>query len=312
MFQMKRDEKNTADVYMDAMFAMVAELPLVLVEADLGTGIGSLRFREQLPDHYVEVGISEANAVNVAAGLSANGFIPVVHSLAPFITRRAYDALVLSIAYSGLNCKVIGDRPGLYSELNGGTHFSVEDMGIMRNIPGFKVVEATDNAALAQLLPQVLKDPAPVYLRLTRKPYVIYDEEAEIIMGRANTLREGKDITIITHSVMAAVSLVAADILKEKGISARVIDMHTIKPLDVAAVEEAIRMGPVFTVENHSTIGGLGSAVAEVMAEHGNAPKLTRIGLADRFGVVGFMETMLEELGLRPEDVAAAIQAALR
>jgi transketolase len=312
MFALVRDNKITSDAYIETMFRLVKDLPIVLVETDLGYGIQSVRFRDELEGHFVEAGIAESNAIGIAAGLSANGFIPVAHSLAPFITRRCYDQLVLSIAYSGLNIKILGQGPGLYSELNGGTHFSIEDAGIIRNIPRFKIVDCADNVAIEKLLPQVMADPEPTYIRIARgAPYKVYEKDASFTVGKANVLREGTDATIMANSVMLAFSLAAAEMLEKEGISVRVLDMHTIKPIDREAVLAAAKIGPIITVENHSVINGIGSAVAEVLAEEGCGVRLTRLGLQDEFGVVGFMDTIAEELHLRPEDIAADVKKAL-
>nr|WP_122012728.1 transketolase C-terminal domain-containing protein [Maliibacterium massiliense] len=306
------EEKQGNVVYAETMIELAKEYPVVLVENDLGGASQSLLFRDAYPDRFVDVGIAESNSVGVAAGLSDNGYIPFIHSLTPFITRRCYDQLVLSIAYSGLNCKVVGTAPGIYSQLNGGTHLSVEDAGIMRNIPRFSVVDACDNTALRGLLPEITASPDPVYVRVCRdKPIKVYGEGATFKLGKANTLRQGKDATIIANSLMVAFSLEAADMLAKQGIEVTVLDMHTIKPIDRAAVLEAASRGPIVTAENGSVLNGLGSAVSEVLAEEGAGVKLRRIGIQDRFGVVGFIEDISEALKMRPCDIADAVRAVL-
>lgn len=234
--------------------------------------------------------------------------VPFVAPVTPFITRRCYDQTVISVAYSGLNVKVVGTRPGITSEQNGGTHFSVEDAGIMRNIPGFVVVDAADNTALKKLFPQVLEYPTPVYLRFGgHNVRVIYNEESEITIGKANVIRKGKDATIIANDLMVGYSLDAAEMLAEKGIDVEVIDMHTIKPIDKEAVINAAKKGRILKAENHSVINGLGSAVAEVIAESGVATKLARVGVQDRFGMVGWETDIGEELNMRPDDIVEAM-----
>ena len=161
------DERVGSRLFCDGLIALARELPIILVENDTGSALEANRFAEALPDRFVNCGIAEANSICISSGLSATGFIPVVHSHAPFITRRCYDQLYLSIGYAGQNCKVIGTTPGIYSELNGGTHLSIVDAAIMRDIPRFKVVDACDNVALEALLPQVMRDPDPTYFRLS-------------------------------------------------------------------------------------------------------------------------------------------------
>ncbi|MBP3371294.1 MAG: transketolase family protein [Clostridia bacterium] len=295
------------EVLADTMIELVKEgVDLVAIENDLRFTFTN-RFGEAYPDRFIEAGIAEANSIGIAAGMSEAGMTPVVHSLTPFITRRCYDQVVISIQYSGLKVKLVGTDPGIYSELNGGTHLSIEDVAIMRAVPGMVIVDAIDNTALANLSRQLLKDDRSCYLRMARKlPRKVYDENATFEIGKANVVTEGTDMTIIANGIMVAWSMDVAEELAKEGISVKVLDMHTIKPLDREAVIEAAKMGPVVTAENATIVGGLGSAVAEVIAEEGIATRFERIGIRDRYGVVGFIADISEELEMTPDHIKAA------
>nr|WP_122013231.1 transketolase C-terminal domain-containing protein [Maliibacterium massiliense] len=304
------DAKLGSEVVAEQMIALGAELPLVAIESDIRFFYAAA-FAQQYPERFIDCGIAESNTVGVAAGIAEAGMIPVIHSLAPFITRRVYDQLVVSIAYSGLNCKVLGDSPGLYAEINGGTHMCVEDVAIMRAIPRFIVADACDNEALRALLPQVMRHPDPVYLRVARKTYPVYERGATFTLGKANLLRDGGDAAIIANSLMVPFALEAARVLALEGIDVMVYDMHTIKPIDKEAILHAAQTGRIVTAENNSVLGGLGSAVAEVLAEQGGGVRMARIGIQDQFGVTGYLDYLTEKFGMRPEDIAQAVRGIL-
>ena len=304
---MEYEKKLGGDVLADTLIDLVKEgLDIVTIENDLRFTFTN-RFGQAYPDRFIEAGIAEANSIGIASGMSEAGMIPVVHSLTPFITRRCYDQIVISIQYSGLHVKLIGTDPGIYSELNGGTHLSVEDVAIMRAIPNMLVIDAIDNTALENLTRLAMRDERSAYIRVARKfPRKVYGADAKFELGKANTVREGSDMTIIASGLMVAWSLDAAEMLEKEGINVKVLDMHTIKPIDREAVIAAAKMGPVVTAENASIVGGLGSAVAEVMAEEGIATKFERVGIRDRYGVVGFLKDISEELEMTADDIAAA------
>ena len=197
--------------------------------------------------------------------------------------------------------------------MNGGTHLGVEDVAIMRAVPNMLIISPVDNTALKSLVRQAMADERSAYIRISRKlSRVVYHEGATFEIGKANTVREGSDLTIIANDLMVAWSMDAAEELAKEGISAKVLDMHTIKPIDREAIIEAAKMGPIVTAENASVIGGLGSAVAEVLAEEQLAPGFTRVGIQDRYGVVGFLEDISEELNMTPADIAAAARKVLK
>lgn len=300
-------------VYCDAMIALAKENPRIVdLEADLTGAHGMKPFKAAYPDRSFNVGIAEANMVGVAAGLSACGKIPFVHSFATFASRRCFDQIAVSVCYAGLNVKIVGSDPGVGAELNGGTHMALEDMGIMRTLPGMTIFEPTDSVQLRKALPAVARHEGPVYIRLfRRKAEKVFDDDYVFTLGKADLLREGSDVTIIASGVCVANALQAAEVLAAEGVSARVLNMHTVKPVDAEAVLRAAEeTGAVVTAENHSVIGGLGSAVAEVLAE-GRPVPLERVGVKDHFGQVGKAPYLMGVFGIAPADVARAARKAL-
>lgn len=300
-------------VYCETMIALAKEDPhIVDVEADLTGAHGMKPFKAAYPERSFNVGIAEANMVGVAAGLSACGKIPFVHSFATFASRRCFDQIAISVCYAGLNVKIVGSDPGVGAELNGGTHMALEDMGIMRTLPGMTVFEPTDSVQLRKALPAVARHEGPVYIRLfRRKAEKVFDDDYVFTLGKADLLRDGSDVTIIASGICVANALQAAAMLAGEGVSARVLNMHTVKPVDAEAVLRAAEeTGAVVTAENHSVIGGLGSAVAEVLAEGRPAP-LERVGVKDHFGQVGKAPYLMGVFGITPADIAKAARKAL-
>lgn len=285
---------------------------VVTVEADCSNTIGTAVFAKQYPDRSINVGIAEGNAVGVAAGLSATGFVPFFHTFAAFASRRVYDQAFISCAYAGLNVKIVGADPGITAAHNGGTHMPFEDAGIMRNIPGAVVIEPTDAVMLRAILPQIADHYGLVYMRTSRKNSpVIYEDGQPFTIGKGVLLQDGSDVTLIANGILVAEALEAAGILAAEGISARVIDMFTIKPIDQELVAESARKtGAVVTAENHSIINGLGSAVSEVLTGCCPVP-LERIGSQDEFGEVGTVDALLGRFHMRASDIAAAARKAI-
>jgi len=242
--------------------------------------------------------------MGLAAGMSATGMVPFVHAFGTFATRRAFDQLFLSCAYQDLNVKIIGGDAGVTAQANGGTHMPFEDMGIMRNIPNFTIIEPCDTAMYKAAVGYMAETYGNVYMRSSRKKAIrIYREGAEFTIGKANFLREGKDVAIIACGIMVHQALLAAEELAQLGISAAVVDMHTIKPIDKAAVVAlANSCGTIVTAENHSVINGLGCAVAEVIVENAPVP-MERVGVQDCFGEVGSQEYLMKRFGLTAKDI---------
>ena len=304
-------KEDLKKVFCDTLIGMAkADERICLINSDSRKYTATQEFDKAFPERSFDVGIAEANMVGVAAGLAVGGKKPFTQSFGPFMSRRVVDQVTISLAYSKLNAVLVGVSPGIQAEVNGGTHQGYEDIGVMRPIANMTIVEPFDGVQLRQMLPELIKQKGPVYLRYDRagiEPY--YGANYHFMLGKADTLREGNDVTIISSGVMLTQCLEAAEALAAQGIAARVINMHTINPIDEAAVVRASNeTGAIITVENHSVIGGLGSAVAEVLSEQ--APcKLRRIGVQDRFGEVGDRAYLRKCLGIdTPNIVAAAIE----
>lgn len=308
------DQREMRAVYCETLMALAHENENIMVlNADLESAHGLKPFSAAFPGRSLDVGVAEANMVGIAAGLSACGKLPVVHSFSTFATRRCYDQIALAVCYSGLNVKIVGSDPGVGAELNGGTHMGVEDVAIMRALPRMSVVEPADAAQLAAALPAIFAHDGPVYIRMLRKAVPpVSGKNSAFCLGRADRLRAGTDATVIASGRCVAESLRAAESLAEHGLSVEVINMHTIKPLDREAVlDAACRTGALVTAENHSIIGGLGSAVAETLAESHPTP-LARVGIQDRFGEVGKTDDLLRVFGIAAQHIAEAVLKVLR
>lgn len=307
-FKVKLEEHWLRDTYVDLLLEYAQKDDrIVALDADLMAASSVKRFSQQMPGRAIDVGVAEANMIGVAAGLAAMGKIPFTHSFTAFASRRVCDQVTLSVAYAGLNVKMIGSDPGITAELNGGTHMSMEDVSIMRNIPGMTVYEPVDSAQLRAAFPQILAHDGPVYIRLLRRPAVRIDSENdEFTLGKASLLREGGDVTILATGIMVAEALLAAEELAGQGISAEVLNVHTVKPFDEEAVlRSAMKTGAVVTAENASVIGGLGSAAAECLGENCPVP-LRRVGVRDCFGEVGLTDYLKEKFGLTAKEIVRA------
>lgn len=278
---------------------------VVLLEADLMRASGTQPFADKFPERTFNVGVAEANLVGIAAGLSSTGKIPFANTFACFAARRTFDQFFISANYARLNVKLVGTDPGVTAAYNGGTHMPFEDVGLMRTIPRLFVFEPCDLVSLRKLVAQSAYHQGCTYMRLHRRQAeVIYDEGAEITLGRGNVLRDGEDVTLIAAGVvMVPEALRAAELLGQDGISAAVIDMHTVKPIDAElVVEYAEKTGAIVTCENHQIANGLGSAVAEVLVER-RPTRMRRVGVQDEFGEVGPLDYLMERFGLTASDI---------
>jgi transketolase len=307
------EKKEMRTAFCETLMELARENPeVVLLDADLMGAMGTKPFQAEFPERTIDCGIQEANMVGVAAGLSAAGKIPFVHTFGPFVTRRACDQVFMSAAYAKLNVKLIGSDPGITASFNGGTHMPFEDMGIMRMFPTVTVIEPTDIVMLRDMLRQIAGLYGVHYVRLVRKSAIkIYEEGSAFEIGKSVLLREGTDLTVIASGYCVSESLLAADILAEQGIHARVLNMFTWKPLDVEAVSAAsLETGAVVTAENHNVIGGLGSAVAEVLVKTKPAPT-EMIGSQDQFGEVGPIDYLAERYKMTAKDIVDAARKVL-
>jgi len=301
------------DAYCDTLIYLAEEHPgIVAIEVDVAASMGTTRFAKKFPDRSVNCGIQEANAVGVAAGLALEGYTPFFHAFGIFATRRCFDQIFLSAGYQKAPIKIVGGDAGVTATANGGTHMPFEDVALMRAIPDMTIVDPADSQAVRALLPQLAYDCGNAYLRCSRKNMpMIYAPGATFKLGKANVLREGTDVTLIAAGCEVNEALTAAEMLEAEGISARVVDMFTIKPLDEECVIESVqKTGAIVTAENHNAIGGLGEAVCNVVARRCPAP-VEIIGVHESFGEVGTIDDLLKRFHLTAADICDAAKRAI-
>lgn len=305
------EKQAMRDVYAAVLMELAGQDDrIVILDADLMNSIGTVPFAKKYPERTFNCGIQEANMIGTAAGMSAVGLIPFTHTFGCFASRRVADQVFMSCAYAELNVKMIGSDPGITAAYNGGTHMALEDLAIMRSIPNLTIVEPVDCTMLADVLRHAARIPGNFYIRLLRKQAVkIYGDGSVFQIGKAVTLREGRDVTIFAGGICVADALLAADMLATQGIDTQVINPFTVKPMDVEAVTKAVqKTGCAVSVENHNIIGGLGSAISEVLTTCCPAP-LERLGVPDTFVEVGPVDYLKKRFHLMPEDI---VKAALR
>ena len=307
------DTRANRDAYVTAMQEMMSASNKVChIDCDLYGCINTKKLEKEFPKQTFNAGIAEANAVGVAAGLVATGRTVFVHSFGCFSSRRVYDQAFMSCAYAKLPVHIIGSDPGVCAAYNGGTHMPFEDMAIYMAIPEAVVVDPTDYAMLYDITKKLAASEKFSFMRMVRKGIVkVYDDGAEFEIGKGVTLREGKDVTIIASGIMVDEALKAEETLKAEGISAKVIDMFTWKPIDEELIiKSAEETGCIVTAENHNVKTGLGSAVANVLAK--NKPVVMEmVGVEDRFGQVGAQKFLQEEYGLTAENIVTAVKKAI-
>ncbi|MGQ0709289.1 MAG: transketolase family protein [Rhodoferax sp.] len=288
---------------------------LMVLSADLGNSSGLDRFKSAYPDKFLNVGIAEQNLIGVAAGLAKEGFNVFCTSFAPFISMRASEQVRMNLGYMGMNVKAVGIGSGVSMAFLGNSHYGLEDAAVMRSIPGLTVVCPADCGEIVQTVYAAAEFEGPMYIRLTgavNNPPV-YTADYEFRIGKAITLREGRDVALVASGSMVYEALQAAQALEQQGISAQVLNMHTLKPLDTEALDALFRaFSHIVTVEEHSVIGGLGSAVAEYKAGFRHAPAQRILGLPDAFGKAGEYRYLLEKYGLTGAGIAASVAEFLR
>lgn len=290
---------------------------MIVIDCETGTATNILDFRDTFHDQYVTTGVAEQSGVSFAFGAARSGLHPVIPLFSSFLTRRACDQIFIQIGYANANVKMIGCYSGLTTPNTGATHQSINDISIMRSLPGVTVIETADPLELKQALNAMMEIEGPVYLRMIRGDIAKYDiqcvpEHHEFKIGKSTVLREGKDISLIGTGLMVSRCLEASDILKEKGYSAEVINCSALKPFDSETIATSVRKtGCAVTAENHSIIGGTGSAVAECLAEHCPSP-MRRVGIMDQYGESGSLEELFPKFGLTTEKVVEAALSLLK
>lgn len=303
-----RQTKEMRRVYSEFLAEVGRDNPkIAAIEADLSSSMSTNNLKTAIGDRYVNVGIMEQEMIGVAAGFSLMGYKPYVHTFGPFASRRVYDQVFLSLNYAQLNATVVGSDAGITAEMNGGTHMPFEDLGLMRLIPKATVYEVSDDVQFRAVLDQTLDSTGFNYIRTIRKAptRAIYEGGEDFSKGYC-VLREGQDVTIVASGIMVEQALLAADRLVEQGISAQIIDLFRVKPID-ASLKDLLAGKPVFTAENHNRIGGIGSAICELLAEEVNTP-VYRIGVDESFGQVGQQAYLLEVYGLTAPAIVQKIR----
>jgi len=285
---------------------------IVVLDADLAKSTKTIKFKERFPERFFDMGISEADMMGTAAGLAAAGKIVFASTFAIFATGRAWEQIRNSICYPNLNVKIAASHAGIAVGPDGASHQAIEDIAIMRVIPNMKVIVPADGVETEKAVDALINTPGPAYLRLGRSGVpVIYEETHEFRLGKASVLREGSDVTVMAVGTMIQIAVEAAEALAKDGIEARVLNMSSLKPIDEDAIRAAAEeTGAIVTAEEHSVIGGLGGAVAEVVCETSPAPVI-RVGIRDKFGRSGQAGELMVAYGLSAEKIAEAAREAV-
>ncbi|MBW2983719.1 transketolase family protein [Candidatus Woesearchaeota archaeon] len=296
--------KATRDGYGKGLLEAGKDKRVVALDADLSESTRSSKFAEKYPARFFEIGISEQDMIGTAAGLAASGKIPFASSFACFITNRPLGQIRLMAAISNLNVRVVGSHSGLLTGEDGASHQALEDISVMRTLPNMAVIQPADAVEAEKAVHALVKHNGPAYLRLGRgKVPIIHDNNYKFKIGKGELLRNGKDVTIIATGALVHEALKAADELEKQKINARVINMHTIKPIDKNIIIKAAKeTGCIVTAEDHNIIGGLGSAVSEVLVENIPIP-LERMGVKDKFGESGKPGELYRKFGLTKENI---------
>ncbi len=304
----------TRDAYGDALVSLGKRRnDIVVLDADLSGSTKTAKFAKVFPDRFYNIGIAEQDMMGTAAGLAIAGKLPFVSTFAVFATGRAWEQVRQSICYPNLSVKIVASHSGITVGEDGGSHQSVEDIAVMRVIPNMTVIVPADGPETLQAVEAAAEYKGPCYVRVGRnKVPTLFGQDYTFKIGKAHVFSEGRDAMIIATGIMVSESLKARDLLKAEGIDAGVINMSTIKPLDAEAVITAAkRCGAIVTAEEHSIIGGLGGAVAEVLAESAPVP-LVRVGIRDAFGTSGDSEELLKHYGISAENIAASVKEVMK
>lgn len=298
------------EVFGNTIAAYKDDPRVVVLDADLGKATKAAAFKKVCPERFIDAGIAEQDMVGMAAGLAAAGMIPVASTFSVFLTGRAFDQVRNTVAYAKLNVKLVGTHAGVTVGYDGGTHQAVEDIALMCSLPNMVVLNPADAREAELAVKAAIEHVGPVYLRISRVASPdIHGGDYHFEIGKGQILKEGGDVALIATGIMTAKALEAAKLLEAEGVRATVVNMPSIKPIDrELIVEVAKKTGKVVTCEEHSVIGGLGSAVSEVLAERHPAP-MRFIGIRDRFGCSGSPDELLKEYQLTPEDIAAAAKS---
>lgn len=306
------DKIATREAYGNALAELGEKYDFVVLDADLAAATKTGTFKKKFPERFFDCGIAEGNMMTVAAGLAAAGKTPFASTFAMFAAGRAFEQIRNSIGYPHLNVKIGATHAGITVGEDGATHQCLEDIATMRTIPGMTIINPADATEARLAVEAALNFDGPVYLRFGRLAVpVMFDGDYKFEIGKGVQLADGKDVTIIATGIMVDMALKAKDMLASEGISARVINIHTIKPLDEEiVVKAAMETGAIVTAEEHNVIGGLGGAVAETVCEKCPVP-VVRVGVEDKFGHSGKVPALLEMYGLTPENIVEKAKKAI-
>ena len=307
---MKEEKKATRQSYGEAL-ALLGEKNenIVVLDADLSSATKTDIFAKKFPDRFFDMGIAENNMISTAAGLASCGKIPYASTFAMFAAGRSYDQIRNSVCYPNLNVKICATHSGITVGEDGATHQMIEDLSIIRTLPNIKVLVTSDDIQTRWAVEEISKINGPVYLRLARLATpIIYDENQKFEIGKAITIGDGKDATVFAAGVTVYQALIAKEELEKQGINIRVVDMHTIKPIDEETIIKCAKdTKKLISIEDHSIIGGLGSAISEVLTKEYPA-KLIRLGIKDTFGKSGKAEELMEYFGIMAKDIIKCLK----
>ena len=302
----------TREAYGSALVELAEKYDYVVLDADLAEATKTIKFKKAYPERFFDCGIAEGNMISVAAGLAAAGKMAFASSFAMFAAGRAFEQVRNSVGYPHLNVKIGATHAGITVGEDGATHQCLEDLALMRTIPGMTIINPADAVEARAAVEAAMQTYGPFYMRFGRFACPIVTEGHKFEVGKGKTLREGKDVTLIGTGYMTHLALEAAEELAAEGIDARVLNIHTIKPLDTELVIKAAKeTGAIVTAEEHNVIGGLGSAVAEAVCEGCPVP-VVRVGVEDKFGKSGKVPPLLEEYGLTAANIAAKARLAVK
>jgi transketolase len=303
----------TREAFGKALEEAGADERVVVIDGDVNNSTMTMFFKERYPDRFFNAGIAESDIVGIASGLAASNKIPVVSSFATFLLSNAFDQIRMSVAFPDQNVKMVGTHAGISIGEDGPSQMAIEDIALACSLPGVTVLVPADAPSADAATKAMIEREGPTYLRCGRpKVPLIYDNGADFHIGKANTLRDGDDITLIANGIMVSMALDAAETLKGEGVSARVLDVHTVKPIDVAAIERAANeTRGIVVAEEHLCYGGLGSVVAMVLAER-SPTNMAFVNLGDTYATSGTPEELLQQYGLTPRAIEDAARRVLK
>ena len=307
------DGPATREAFGEALAEAGSDERIVVVDGDVNNSTFTNGFLERYPDRFFNAGIAESNMVGIAAGLAAAGKIPVAASFSTFLMSNAFDQIRMSVAFPNLNVKLVGSHAGISIGEDGPSQMAIEDIALACALPGFTVIVPADGASARAATKAMLEREGPTFLRCGRpKVPVIYDEGADFQLGRANQLRDGDDVTIIANGIMVAMALDAAEALRSEGIEARVVDMHTVKPIDTQAIESAANeTRGIVVAEEHLAYGGLGATVSMVVSEK-KPSRMAFVNIGDTYATSGKPQELLTQYGLTPAAISDAARRVLK